>query len=44
MTEKSQGGSLYFVTLINDRSRKIFLYVLKKVAGALHLQEIPCQG
>jgi hypothetical protein len=30
MTEKSLGGALYFVTFIDDHSRKIFLYVLRK--------------
>jgi hypothetical protein len=29
MTEKSLGGALYFVTSIDDHSRKIFLYVLR---------------
>jgi hypothetical protein len=29
MTEKSLGGALYFVTFIDDISRKIFLYVLR---------------
>jgi hypothetical protein len=29
MTEKSLGGALYFVTFIDDHSRKIVLYVLK---------------
>jgi transposase InsO family protein len=29
MTEKSLGGALYFVTFIDDHSRKIFLYVLR---------------
>lgn len=29
MTEKSHGGALYFVTFIDDHSRKVFVYVLK---------------
>jgi hypothetical protein len=29
MTKKSLGGALYFVTFIDDHSRKIFLYVLR---------------
>jgi hypothetical protein len=29
MTEKSLSGALYFVTFIDDHSRKIFMYVLR---------------
>jgi hypothetical protein len=29
MTKKSLGGALYFVTFIDDHSRKIFMYVLR---------------
>ena len=29
MTKKSHGGALYFVTFIDDHSRKVFVYVLK---------------
>ena len=29
MTEKSHGEALYFVTFIDDHSRKVFVYVLK---------------
>jgi hypothetical protein len=44
MTKKSLGGALYFVTFINDHSRKILLYVLKNTIGDRRLQVIPCQG
>ena len=37
MTDKSLGGALYFVTFIDDHSRKIFLYVLKNKWQVLSL-------
>jgi hypothetical protein len=42
MTPKSLGGALYIMTSIDEHCRKIFLYTLKHVAGALHLQGISC--
>jgi hypothetical protein len=35
MTGKSLGGALYFVTFIDDHSRKIFLYVLRNKSQVL---------
>ena len=41
MKTKTLGGSLYFVTFINDHSRKIWVYTLKTKDQVQHLKLYP---